>query len=175
LGLSVMHSIMKSHDAAITVESRVGAGTTFRLHFPAADPAATEAGAPTAPEPRGAGQHILVVDDEEAIVDVATHVLQQLGYRVTGTTDPARALADFRARPDEFAAVVSDISMPGLSGTELARQLRAIRPDLRVLLTSGFVRPDQAEAVQRVGVGDVILKPSLLAELGPALHRLLDR
>ena len=175
LGLSVVHSIMRSHDAAITVESRVGAGTTVHLHFPAADPAATEAGAPTAPEPRGAGQHILVVDDEEAIVDVATHVLQQLGYRVTGTTDPARALADFRSRPDEFAAVVSDISMPGLSGAELARQLRAIRPDLPVLLTSGFVRPDQAEAVQRFGVGDVILKPSLLAELGPALHRLLDR
>jgi PAS domain S-box-containing protein len=175
LGLSVVHGIMKSHDGAITVESQPGVGTTFTLHFPAADPEVVEAGPSPAGEARGDGQHILVVDDEETVVEVATLVLERLGYRVTGSTDPARALAEFRSRPEEFAAVVTDLSMPGLSGAELVQQLRLIRRDVPVLLTSGYVRDDQAEALQRLDVGDVVLKPSLVAELGRRLHRLLTR
>jgi CheY-like chemotaxis protein len=164
---------MKSHDAVITVDSEVGVGTTFHLYFPAADSTVAEAAGQPAPEPRGSGEHILFVDDEEAIVDVATLTLQRLGYRVTGATDAGRALAEFRSRPDEFDAVVTDLSMPGLTGTELARQVREIRPDVAVLLASGYVRPDEAEAVQRLGLGEVILKPDLVAGLGVMLHRVL--
>jgi signal transduction histidine kinase/CheY-like chemotaxis protein len=173
LGLSVVHGIMKSHDAVITVDSEVGVGTTFHLYFPAADSTVAEAAGQPAPEPRGSGEHILFVDDEEAIVDVATLTLQRLGYRVTGATDAGRALAEFRSRPDEFDAVVTDLSMPGLTGTELARQVREIRPDVAVLLASGYVRPDEAEAVQRLGLGEVIPKPDLVAGLGVMLHRVL--
>ena len=118
---------------------------------------------------------VLYVDDEEAIVSVATLVLHGLGYRVTGSTDAGQALEDFRSRPYEFAAVVADLSMPGLSGAELARQVREIRPGIPVVLTSGYVRPEDAEAVQPLGLGAVLPKPSLVADLGPTLHRLLTR
>jgi PAS domain S-box-containing protein len=175
LGLSVVHGIMKSHDAAITVDSQVGVGTTFHLYFPAADSTVTQAAAPPTQEPRGDGEHVLYVDDEEAIVSVATLVLHGLGYRVTGSTDAGQALEDFRSRPYEFAAVVADLSMPGLSGAELARQVREIRPGIPVVLTSGYVRPEDAEAVQPLGLGAVLPKPSLVADLGPTLHRLLTR
>ena len=172
LGLSVVHGIMKSHDAAITVDSQVGLGTTFHLYFPAADGPVTESAPPTEPL-HGHGEHILYVDDEEAIIYVATLILERLGYRVTGSTDAAAALQDFRSRPHEFAAVVTDLSMPGLPGHDLARQVREIRPDIPLVLTSGYVHPDDAPAVQRLGVVDVILKPNIVADLGPTLHRLL--
>ena len=173
LGLSVVHGIMKSHDAAITVDSQVGLGTTFHLYFPAADPAVTEAAPPPAADVTGHGEHILFVDDEEAIVDVATQILRTLGYCVTGSTNAVQALQDFQSRAYEFAAVVTDLSMPGLSGVALARKIRDIRPGIPIVLTSGYVRPEDAPAVQRLGVVDVILKPNLAAELGPTLHRLL--
>jgi PAS domain S-box-containing protein len=173
LGLSVVHGIMKSHDAAITVDSQVGLGTTFHLYFPTADATVTESAPPPTEHLQGHGEHILYVDDEEAIVYVATLILERLGYRVTGSMDAFEALQDFRSRPHEFAAVVTDLSMPGLPGHDLARQVREIRPDIPLVLTSGYVRPDDAPAVQRLGVVDVILKPNIVADLGPTLHRLL--
>jgi CheY-like chemotaxis protein len=166
LGLSVVHGIVKSHGAAITVDSQVGVGTAFHLYFPAVDATVTEPAPLPARELRGHGEHVLYVDDEEAMVDVVTALLRRLDYRVTGVRDAGRALAEFRARPYEFAAVVTDLSLPGLSGTELTRQVRAIRPGIPIVLTSGYVRPEDAAA-------EVILKPRLVAELGPTLHRLL--
>ena len=175
LGLSVVHGILKSHAAAITVESQPGRGTTFHLYFPAADATVADATAPGAEDVRGHGEHILCIDDEEAIVDVATLLLEGLGYRVTGSTDAGQALEDFRSRPYEFAAVVTDLAMPGLSGADLARQVREIRPGIPIVVTSGYVSPEDTEAVQRLGVGDVISKPDIVADLGPTLHRLLAR
>ena len=173
LGLSVVHGIMTSHDAAITVDTQVGVGTTFHLYFPAADVTAAADAARPARERHGRGEHILFVDDEEAIVYVATLILRRLGYRVTGATDAVQALQEFRSRPHEFAAVVTDLAMPGLSGHDLARQVREIRPDIPVVLTSGYVRPGDVEAAQRLGVGEVLLKPNLVGDLEATLHRVL--
>jgi PAS domain S-box-containing protein len=173
LGLSVVHGIVKSHGAAITVESQPGHGTAFHLYFPAADSTAAPATAAPLRTVRGRGEHVLYVDDEDAIVYVVTLTLQELGYRVTGSTDARQALADVRARPDDFDALVTDLSMPGLTGTELARCVRELRPGLPIVLTSGYLRPEDAEAVRRVGDVDVIPKPNLIADLGPTLHRLL--
>ena len=174
LGLSVVHGIVRSHDAAIVVESQVGMGTTFHLYFPAAAAAVADATPPSVREVRGQGEHVLCVDDEEAIVYVATLILSRLGYRVTGSIDAVEALQDFRARPDQFAAVVTDLAMPGLSGLDLAREVRELRPELPIVLITGYVRAEDAHAVQRLGL-DVILKPNIVADLGPTLHRLLSR
>jgi len=174
LGLSVVHGILKSHEAAITVESQMGVGTTFDLYFPAVDPTVTEPAPPSAEDVRGHGEHVLYVDDEEAIVYVATGLLERLGYRVTGSTDAVEALARFRSRPEEFAALVTDLALPGLPGSELAWRIRELRPDLPVVLTSGHVRPEDAAAVERLGVVEVISKANLVAQLGPALHRRLS-
>jgi CheY-like chemotaxis protein len=173
LGLSVVHGIVRSHDAAIVVESHVGVGTTFHLYVPAAVAAVADTMPPPVGEVRGHGEHVLCVDDDEAIVYVATLILSRLGYRVTGAIDPVQALQDFRSRPDAFAAVVTDLAMPGLSGLDLVRKLRELRPELPIVLITGYVRAEDAPAVQRLGV-DVILKPNFVADLGPTLHRLLS-
>jgi signal transduction histidine kinase len=173
LGLSVAHGIVKSHDGAIAVESQVGIGTTFHVYLPAVDATVTDAAPPAVADLGGHGEHVLYVDDEEPIVEVASRLLADLGYRVTGATDAGQALLDVQSRPYEFDVLVTDLAMPGLPGAELARQVREIRPGIPIVLTSGYVRPEDAEAVQQLGAVDVILKSNLVADLGPTLHRLL--
>jgi CheY-like chemotaxis protein len=171
LGLSVVHGIISSYQGAITAYSEPGKGTTFSLYFPAPDAPASETPsvAAAAPAMSRLHEHILCVDDEEGLVALGTILLQRLGYQVTGHTDPSTALSDFRARPDYFAAVVTDLSMPRISGFDLARQLLAIRPDLPILMTSGFVRPEDQKAAEDLGVCRIILKPSTLDVLAAAL------
>jgi CheY-like chemotaxis protein len=164
---------MKSHDGAVTVYSEPGKGTTFHLYFPAAGAAAVQSQTQVQEAPRGRGQHVLHVDDEAALVLLLKRMLERSGYRATGATDPLAALQIFRSRPQDFDAVVTDLSMPGMSGLDLAGRLRQIRPDLPIVIMSGYIRQEDVEAAAHLGVTDVILKPNATRELGPALYRLL--
>jgi CheY-like chemotaxis protein len=116
---------------------------------------------------------VLYVDDEEALVLLATRTLGRLGYQITGYSDPAQALQAFRSRPQDFDVVVTDLSMPGMSGFELARELLATRPDLRVVMTSGYLRPEDQLAAAQVGIAELVLKPTSIEGLGQVLDRLL--
>jgi PAS domain S-box-containing protein len=174
LGLSIVHGIVSSHGGAVTAYSQPGHGTSFTLYFPAVERPAN-APAPVvviAPE-RGHQEHILYVDDEEGLVMLGTLFLQRLGYQVTGHVDASAALEDFRSRPDFFAAVVTDLSMPRMSGFELVRQLLAVRPDLPILLTSGYVRPEEEVLASQLGIRRIILKPSTVDDLAEALFEAL--
>ena len=174
LGLSVVHGIVRAHGAAIVIESGVGRGSTFRVYFPAIATPAPTAPAIVSPVARGQGQHILYVDDEEPLVYLLTRILERLGYRVSGFTDPVRALTAFQSDPAAFHALVTDLSMPGLSGHDLAREVLKIRPTLPVVMTSGYVRgTDREQAIQN-GVRELVLKPDTAQALGEILHRLLN-
>ena len=126
-------------------------------------------------EPRGNGMHILYVDDEEALVFLATRALTRFGYLVTGHSDPVRALQDFRSRPHEFDAVVADTSMPGLSGPDLVRELRQIKPAVPVVMVSGYLRQEDAEAIAAMGIRDVVLKPQTPRELSAVIDDVIRR
>lgn len=117
--------------------------------------------------------HVLCVDDDEAIVFITSRLLERLGYRVTGLTHAHMALRQFESSPGEFDIVVTDLSMPGLSGIELASELRRIRPDLPMVLTSGCIRPEDQEMATQLGRTEVIGKPSPPDELDAILRRLL--
>ncbi len=175
LGLAVVHGIMQSHDGAVTVESVPGEGSVFALYFPAIDgrplPAASEAG----PLPMGTGQHVLIVDDEPALVRIATRIFERLGYRVTGFGKPAEALAAFLARPDDFDLVFSDLTMPRMTGLELAREITALRPGLPVILTSGYTGAIDPQEMERTGVREVVPKPFLARTIADVAERLLRR
>jgi PAS domain S-box-containing protein len=172
LGLSVVHGIVRSHQGLITVESELGRGSSFRLYFPAAAHAAQDADGRLQEAAQGRGQRVLYVDDEDSLVYLATRVLQRLGYEVSGFTDPGKALQEFQAHPSNFDVVVTDMSMPGMSGFNLARALLAVRPDVPVLMTSGYVRAQDRETAHKLGVRDLILKPNTVEELGYALEKL---
>ena len=171
LGLSVVHTIVKNHHGAITIYSQPGKGTTFLIYLPIA--LADVAEFPAAPRemPKGNQQHVLYIDDEDSLIFLATRLLEKMHYRVTSHVDGARALADFRARPQEFDAVVTDFSMPGMSGLDVAREILAIRPDVPIILTSGYIRAEERERALQSGIREFILKPNTVEELCFALHR----
>lgn len=173
LGLSVVHGIVTSHGGAITVYSQPGKGSTFRLFFPALTNDLVETQPAERPQaPRGRGQRVLYIDDEAALVAVAARVLTRLGYVVVGHTDATKAIEDFRAMPHGFDAVITDLSMPGMSGVELVGELQAMRADVPILMTSGYVPPHEQETALGLGVRELILKPTLIDEIGHALDRL---
>jgi len=137
LGLSVVHGIVREHDGVIPVAGDLGQGTTFRIYLPqastVADPVSPPAGAPA----RGRGERVMIVDDEESILLVLQRILDRLGYECTCFTDAAAALQAFRTSPRAFEAVLTDGAMPSTTGVQLARELRAIRGDIRVAVVSG--------------------------------------
>jgi CheY-like chemotaxis protein len=125
--------------------------------------------------PPGQGERVLYVDDEAALVSLTTRLLQRMGYEAAGFTDAQEALTAFAAAPDEFDLVVTDMAMPRMTGIDFAQQVLAIRPDIPVLLASGYVRPEEAERAREAGIRKVIWKPSTLSEMGLILREELAR
>lgn len=173
LGLSVVHGIVQAHDGAIRVTSQPGRGTTFEVYLPAsAQPVSEEPATAAAAASSANGQHILYLDDEEALVFLAARMLEKLGYRVTGFTSAADAVKAFRENPGEFDLVIADLNMPGASGLQVAAELLKIRPDLPVALCSGHVTEDQREKARQLGIREVLYKPNTMLELSETIDRL---
>jgi signal transduction histidine kinase/CheY-like chemotaxis protein len=168
LGLSVIDGIIKNHDGAVAVDSQPGRGSTFTVYLPATDePVAADALSPRPAAHEGAC--ILYVDDEPVLVHLAERQLATLGHHVVGYTDAEQALAAFEADPRRFDIVVTDLTMPGRNGLELARALRETRPDVPVILVSGHVEPWAAGAAAPAGIDAVLPKPYPIEQLGTAI------
>jgi len=173
LGLSVVHGIMANHDGAVTVYSQVGYGTTFHLYFPAVEAAVRAAAPPARAIVRGSGERVLVVDDEVSVAEVAVRMLERAGYQARSYTDPVDALQAFERDPDQFALVLTDLTMPKMTGIELAHELRRLRPNLPIVLGSGFSDHIGEQRARQAGVRELLLKPYTMRDLAEALHRVL--
>jgi nitrogen-specific signal transduction histidine kinase/CheY-like chemotaxis protein len=170
LGLAVVHGIMDTHGGAIAVESTVGVGTVFDLYFPAITTAAPVSPLALTETPRGHGQHVLVVDDEVVLARLMMHVLTALGYAVETATDPSVALELVRADPSHFALVLTDLTMPGMTGLDLADHLRELQPGLPIMLVTGNTDTVTASEVEAKGLQGLLYKPATIHELGCAVH-----
>ncbi|HVN45379.1 MAG TPA: ATP-binding protein [Steroidobacteraceae bacterium] len=172
LGLSLVHGIVLDHGAALEVSSRPGAGTTFTVYLPLIEGEPAQEPAPLA-APRGNGEVILVVDDEESLVRLAEEVLASLGYEPVGCVGAMEALRLLRATPKRFDVVISDAIMPEMSGLELTAELRRVRPDLPVILVSGYGGPDLNAAAAAAGARAVLMKPLAAADLAHTVATVL--
>jgi CheY-like chemotaxis protein len=141
LGLAVVHGIVRNHDGVALVESEPGAGTTFRLYFPLLAPVAAPSDGETGDVPRGAGERVLFVDDEPALAAVTSRILERLGYSVLALRSATEALSVFRANPSAFDLVISDLTMPGLTGAQLTVEMRRLRANVPVIPLDGLSRP----------------------------------
>lgn len=173
LGLAVVHGIMKSHDGGISVYSQPGEGTTFHLYFPVIESEAVIHQIESKPIPRGHGERILFVDDEVMLASLGKRVLELLGYSVTAKTNPLEALAAVRAEPDAFALVITDLTMPGMDGAKLGSKLLLLRPQLPIIITTGYSRIITDERAAEMGFRLLLHKPSTARMLGEAVHRAL--
>lgn len=172
LGLSVVHGIMQRHGGAITVQSQPGEGTTFHLYFPAEVGDLVSASPEEAPiAPTGGGRRVLFIDDELPLAELGETILEELGYRATACTSPEEALKRVEQTPGEFDLVVTDLSMPGMTGLDLARRLLAVRPDLPIILTTGYAANISLETAQAIGIRELLFKPFTFHSLGLAAHR----
>ncbi|HEY6080294.1 MAG TPA: PAS domain-containing protein [Polyangiaceae bacterium] len=165
LGLAVVHGIVRDHDGAIRVDSQVGRGTLVEIHLP--EHLGERHVIPSRPEtlPRGHGERILVVDDEEVLCSSLTQLLNRLGYEVLACTNPEEALALFRADPTAFALVLTDLTMPGMTGLELSQRILTQAPSARVVLMSGFSGSWTPDTVRALGLLDMLVKPLSAATL----------
>jgi PAS domain S-box-containing protein len=174
MGLAVVHGIVKNHEGAITVESEVGKGTTVHVFLPW-----VQAGEPqkdVSPEPIPTGkERILLIDDEEIQVRTLQHMLERIGYRVFAKTRAPEALETFRAQPDAFDLVITDQTMPELTGANLAREVLRIRPDMPVILYTGYSETLDEEEARSIGIRDFALKPLTVRDLAERIRRALKK
>jgi len=175
LGLSVVHGIVRNHRGTIEVRSALGRGTTFTILLPVQAPGQEDRSPETDGMPRGRGERILVVDDEPAIAEILSHLLQILGYDCVAYSNPNKALDEFRRDPASWSAVISDFTMPGLTGKELALEIHRIRPNLPVLLTSGYEAFEEGEDPAPSHIAAFIPKPFQTGDIARLLHRCLAK
>lgn len=172
MGLAVTMGIVQNHGGAINVSSAPGQGTSFQVFLPRSVSDGKLAEETREELHTGNGQ-ILFVDDEKALTILGQKMLEALGYKVTAITSSLDALDIFRSRPDEFDLVITDMTMPGLTGRELAREIVSIRPDIPVIMCSGFtefVNPDEA---REAGIREFLMKPYVIGRLAKTIRKVL--
>jgi PAS domain S-box-containing protein len=174
LGLAVVHGIMDNHDGAVTVQSTLGKGTEFQLYFPEKTGCATPVEITAEKAPRGHGERILIVDDESTLVQLSRMTLTALGYQTDITTKPDEALDWVRTNPQRFDLVLTDQTMPGMTGLVFAAQLQLLRPGLPIILTTGYMAALTAEQIKTSGISKIIHKPATLHEIAVALQSVLS-
>jgi len=174
LGLAVVHGIVKSYNGDIKVYSETGEGTAFHVYLPViksqVETGEADAGAPV---PKGT-ERILLVDDEDPIIRMEKQMLERLGYDVTERTSSIEALEAFRASPDKFDLVITDMTMPNMTGIQLSQRLLEIRPDILIIICTGFsTKVDDAKATA-AGIRGYVMKPVIMSEIAKKIREVLD-
>jgi len=176
MGLAVVHGIVKNHKGEIYVESEFGQGTTFTIVFPTVIEQPQQKTEVKAAKPNPSGtETILFVDDEEAIVGVAKTVLEKLGYTVQTSTNPVKALGIFEADPTLFDLVISDMTMPQMSGVTLSEELKKTKNDIPIIICTGHSSlMDEAKA-KDIGISAFVMKPITMSEIAKLIRTILDK
>ena len=173
MGLAVVHGIVKRHKGAIRVQSEKNKGSAFRIVLPRLEDQIR----PSAKKqeiPPGGNERILFVDDEESLVDLGSMLLDRLGYQVETETDPLKALETFRRRQREFDLIITDMTMPKMTGITLAKKMIEIRENIPIILTTGFSELIVEENIQQMGIAALLMKPLTMKDLAATIRKALE-
>jgi CheY-like chemotaxis protein len=171
MGLAVVHGIIKSYGGAITVRSEMDRGSTFEVLIPRADSEAKPRSS-TARALSLGNERVLLVEDEEIQLQSLERMLKRLGYRATSYRNGPDALADFEAHPNNYDLVITDQTMPQMTGVQLAKAILRVRPDIPVILCTGYSEVIEAEEAKGLGIREFIMKPFGIAEFSATIRRL---
>ncbi len=174
MGLAVVQGIVKNHGGTITVESGIGIGSVFQVFFPKIEHIVIKEEEVYSDKISSGKERILFVDDEKSLVEIGKNMLEQCGYRVIATTDSIEALEIFKKQPDQFDLVITDQVMPKMKGDDLVRKLFEIKPDIPVILCTGFSKSITEEKAKEIGIREFLMKPLGTTNLSEIVRKVLD-
>ena len=174
MGLALVHGIVKSYGGDISVESEPDKGTTFKVYLPRIEADVSPVEEPSAKLPRG-NERILFVDDEKASVDVIQSMLKNLGYKVTARTSSVEALEAFKNDPNGFDLVITDQTMPNMTGKDLAKELMSNRADIPIILCTGFSEQIDENKAKGMGISAFLMKPIVMQDMADTIRQVLDK
>ncbi|MCF8067446.1 MAG: PAS domain S-box protein [Desulfobacterales bacterium] len=174
LGLAVVYGIVKEIGGDTEVCSEAGSGTTFNIYLPLIKKTDDVEFRSLKPEIQAGYEHILLVDDEPSITRLVTLILERLGYTVTARVSSIEALEVFKKNPDKFAMIISDMSMPHMTGDQLAHKVRQIRPEMPIIICTGFSEQANKENAEEIGVNGFLMKPIVKSEMAKMIRKILD-
>jgi PAS domain S-box-containing protein len=172
MGLAIIHGIVTEYGGTITVDSELGKGSSFHVYFPVVEKNEVLFTQNTEDIPHGKG-HILFVDDEELLVELGQKMLERLGYKVTVRCSSPDALSTFQNSPDGFDVIITDQTMPEMTGSDLARRILQIRPDTPIILCTGYSNVVDKETAESIGIRKFVLKPLTMNKIAQLLHEVL--
>ena len=175
LGLAVVYGIVKEYNGHIKVHSEVGEGTAFNIYLPLMETSSKTVSVEKVGSYRGGTERVLLVDDEDPIVQLAKKMLKRLGYRVTSSTSSLDALAAFSGNPDAFDVVVTDMTMPNMTGDKLAKEIFSIRPDIPIIICTGFSEGISRDMAKAMGINGFLMKPIVKSEMAQMVRKVLDQ
>jgi PAS domain S-box-containing protein len=175
MGLAVVYGIVEAHNGFITVQSEPGKGSLFNVFMPKTNSSTASKSRASEAAILGGEERIMFIDDEDSIVDMASAMLERLGYEVSSFTDPEPALDAFAKAPQDFDLVITDQTMPKMTGAMLAEKLKAIRPDIPVMLCTGYSHAVSAETAKSQGIDGYVMKPLAKTELAEAIRKVLNQ
>jgi len=174
LGLSIVYGIIKEYRGDIKVYSEVGKGTTFNVYLPLMERSLDTAPIPLAEIHETGTEHILLIDDEEPIAQLEKQMLQRLGYNVTVRTSSIEGLEAFKANPGGFDLILTDMTMPNMTGNQLARELISVKPGIPIIICTGFSERMNREKIEACGIKGFLMKPVLKAEMAHLVRKVID-
>ncbi len=174
LGLSVIHGIIKSHNGSITVKSEANTGTIFNIFLPLAKQIYDKSEKDSTLQFTGGQESILLVDDEVVIVNMGKEILEELGYDVLTKTNSVEALEILKLQPDRFDVVITDYTMPNMSGADLSKEILKLCPDMPIILCTDFNDQISPKKAKSIGIREFLMKPITLKNLAEAIRRVLS-
>ena len=175
MGMAVVHGIVREHGGDITIYSEPGKGTTVNVYLPAQEEERAAGGADKELPVAGGNERILLVDDEKDLIKVGLQHLKRLGYEVTALTSSLEALERFQAGPHDFDLVITDYTMPEMTGVKLSQEILALRPDMPIIICTGFSQQFDDEKAKALGIRKLLMKPLSRRTIARAVREELDQ
>jgi CheY-like chemotaxis protein len=174
LGLAVVYGIIKEYGGDIQVETKIGSGTTFRIYLPLIDESESKETSKAKAKLETGHEHILLVDDENPVISLEKQILERLGYQITSRTSSLDAVEVFRSDPDAFDIVITDVSMPNMTGDQLAKEILLIKPDIPIIICTGFSERITKEKAEAIGIKGFLMKPIVRSDIAHEVRKVLD-